>query len=124
MKNNKHIERNEQSATKIFDNRSLQVDYRTLEPILKKGMTILDVGCGTGSISKDVANIVGDTGKVIGIDITGKFIESGRKTYKEVHNLELRNIDLFEFETEVKFDLIMCLNGILMVENRGLVDFS
>lgn len=64
MKENKHIERDGE-ASKIFDNRSLKVDYRTLEPILKEGMTVFDVGCGTGSISKDIANIVGDSGKVI-----------------------------------------------------------
>jgi len=48
MKENKHIERDGQTATKTFDNRSLKIDYRTLEPILKKGMSVLDVGCGTG----------------------------------------------------------------------------
>ena len=117
MKNNKHIERNEQSATKIFDNRSLQVDYRTLEPILKKGMSILDVGCGTGSISKDVANIVGDKGKVLGIDNTLKFIESGRRTYHETGNLELRHVDLFDFETEQKFDLIISARTLQWLRN-------
>lgn len=117
MKENKQIDRSEQNGTKIFDNRSLKVDYRTLQPILKKGMTILDVGCGTGSISKDVANIVGDTGRVIGIDNTKKFIESGRKTYKETHNLELRHVDLFDFETELKFDLIISARTLQWLRN-------
>ena len=89
MKNNKHIERDGQTATKIFDNRNLSVDYRTLEPILKKGISVLDVGCGNGSISKDIAKIVGKLGKVIGIDNTAKFIESGNETYKNIENLNL-----------------------------------
>ena len=91
MKDNKHIERDGQAATKIFDNRSLSIDYRTLEPILKKGISVLDVGCGTGSISKDIANIVGDSGKVIGIDNTEKFIESGKETYKNIENVNTLN---------------------------------
>ncbi len=105
MKKNKHIKRDAEAA-KIFDNRSLKVDYRTLEPIIEKGMFVLDVGCGTGSISKDIANIVSNTGKVIGIDNTKKFIESGKVTYKSIQNLNLINSDLFDFETAEKFDLI------------------
>ena len=106
MKKNKHIDRDGQEAGKIFDNRSLKVDYRTIESIIEKGMTVLDVGCGTGSISKDIANIVGDQGKVIGIDNTKKFIESGKQTYKDIQNLNLIHVDFFDFETNEKFDLI------------------
>jgi hypothetical protein len=43
---NKVIKRDEQTANKIFDNRSLEKDYRTLVPILKEGLKVLDVGCG------------------------------------------------------------------------------
>lgn len=107
MKGNKHIEREENEATKMYDNRGLEKDYRTLKPLLKKGMVILDVGCGTGAISKDIAKIVGDKGKVIGIDTTKKFIESGKKTYMEVSNLDLRHSDLFDFKSDEKFDLIV-----------------
>ncbi len=107
MKGNKHIERDGQQVTKIFDNRTLEVDYRNLKPILKKGMIVLDVGCGTGAISKDIAKAVGQNGKVIGIDNTEKFIESGKITYSEVKNLELIHVDLFDFEPKRKFDLIV-----------------
>ena len=117
MKNNKHIERDGQTTTKIFDNRSLKIDYRTLEPILKQGMIILDVGCGTGSISKDIANIIGNSGKVIGIDNTDKFIESGRESYKKIQNLELIHSDLFEFETSQKFDLITSARTLQWLSN-------
>lgn len=100
MKDNKLIKRDGPEATKIFDSRSLKVDYRTLETILEKGMTVLDVGCGTGSISKDIANRIGDSGKVIGIDNTEKFIISGKETYGNTHNLRLIHADLFDFETD------------------------
>ncbi|MGK7394900.1 MAG: class I SAM-dependent methyltransferase [Candidatus Cyclobacteriaceae bacterium M3_2C_046] len=106
MKANKHIERDGQTATEIFDNRSLKVDYSTLEPILKQGMIVLDVGCGTGSISKDIAQVIGDSGKVTGIDNTEKFIKSGKKSYGHIQNLHLLHSDLFNFETNEKFDLI------------------
>ena len=115
--NNKHIERDGQEAVKIFDNRSLIIDYRTLKPLLKKGISVLDVGCGTGSISKDIANIVGPTGSVIGIDATKKFIESGKETYKTISNLELLSIDLFDYTPEHKFDLIVSARTLQWLSN-------
>ncbi len=104
---NKIINRDEQDATKIFDNRTLKKDYRTLLPILRKGMSMLDVGCGTGSITKDIANSIGQSGKIVGIDNTEKFILGGREKYGDVSNLELRHVDLFEFQTDEKFDMII-----------------
>ncbi|MEO0340262.1 MAG: methyltransferase domain-containing protein [Bacteroidota bacterium] len=117
MKDNKHIERDGQEATKIFDNRSLAVDYRTLRPLLKAGMSVLDVGCGTGAISKDIANIVGENGKVIGIDNTEKFIISGKETYQTINNLELIHADLFEFQSEEQFDLIIAARVLQWLTN-------
>ncbi|MEM6894628.1 MAG: methyltransferase domain-containing protein [Bacteroidota bacterium] len=117
MKDNKHIERDGQTATKIFDNRSLSIDYRTLEPILKEGMSVLDVGCGTGSISKDMANIVGNSGKVVGIDNTERFIQSGKETYKDFRNLHLLHADLFDFNPNEKFDLITSARTLQWLSN-------
>lgn len=117
MKDNKHIERDGQEAAKIFDNRSLKTDYRTLEPLLKEGMFILDVGCGTGAISKDIANFIGRTGKVIGIDNTEKFIERGKVTYKNVKNLELIHSDVFDFDSKQKFDLIVSARVLQWLNN-------
>lgn len=104
---NKEIKRDGQTANKIFDNRSLEKDYRTLIPVLEEGMKVLDVGCGTGAISKGIAERVGLTGAVIGIDNTEAFIISGKETYKAISNLELIHADLFQYETEEKFDLIV-----------------
>jgi ubiquinone/menaquinone biosynthesis C-methylase UbiE len=104
---NKEIKRDGQTASKIFDNRSLENDYRTLVPILKQGMKVLDVGCGTGAISKGIAERVGPSGSVTGIDNTEAFIISGKETYKTVSNLELIHADLFQYEPIEKFDLIV-----------------
>jgi ubiquinone/menaquinone biosynthesis C-methylase UbiE len=104
---NKEIKRDGQAANNIFDNRSLEKDYRTLVPLLREGLKVLDVGCGTGAISKGIAERIGPTGHVTGIDNTESFILSGKETYKSVSNLELIHIDLFQYETEEKYDLVV-----------------
>lgn len=103
----KEIKREGKGTAKLFDERSLAADYVTLQPLLKQGFRVLDVGCGTGAISKDIATLVGPTGKVIGIDYTEYFIESGKETYAEIENLELYHADLYTYEPEEKFDLIV-----------------
>jgi SAM-dependent methyltransferase len=85
----------------------LEKDYRTLVSALKPGLRVLDIGCGTGAISKDIASLVGPTGHVVGIDHTASFIAEGKRLFEGVQNLELIHADIFEYETEEKFDLIV-----------------
>ena len=117
MQPNKEIKRDGQSATKIFDDRTVESDYRTLPPLLIKGMRVLDVGCGTGAISKGIAGYVGPEGKVTGIDNTERFIQSGKESYKDIHNLDLLHVDLFEFVPEEKFDLIVAARVLQWLSN-------
>ncbi|HKZ36175.1 MAG TPA: methyltransferase domain-containing protein, partial [Chryseolinea sp.] len=86
-------------------------------PILKKGMRVLDVGCGTGAISKGIAKYVGESGFVIGIDNTESFIQSGKESYKSVPNLELVHNDLFNFKPDEKFDLIVSARVLQWLSN-------
>ncbi|WP_442590919.1 methyltransferase domain-containing protein [Pedobacter sp. AW31-3R] len=114
---NKTIHRDHQTTHKIFDNRSLATDYSTLLPLLKKGLRVLDVGCGTGAISSDIAKLVGPEGSVTGIDNTEKFIVSGAESYKETTNLLLLHKDLFDFNDTEKFDLIVSARTLQWLNN-------
>jgi len=114
---NKNIDRDHQTTNKIFDNRSLATDYPTVIPLLKKGLHVLDVGCGTGAISRDIANLVGQEGSVTGIDNTEKFIVSGKESYGETANLELVFSDLFSYQPAQKFDLIVSARTLQWLSN-------
>lgn len=104
---NKVIDRAGQNASTIFNQRTLEEDYRTLISALKPGLRVLDIGCGTGAITKDIAAIVGPSGYVVGIDNTASFIAEGKDLFSAVQNLELLHCDLLDFEVTEKFDLIV-----------------
>lgn len=114
---NKTIYRETGSTSKVFDYRTLKKDYATLVPVLREGLHVLDVGCGTGAISKDIALEVGMRGSVTGIDNTEAFIQNGRETYKNVSNLNLIHADLFDFEPGKKFDLVVAARVLQWLNN-------
>jgi ubiquinone/menaquinone biosynthesis C-methylase UbiE len=113
----KDIKREGEGTAKLFDERSLAADYATLSPLLQKGWSVLDVGCGTGAISKDIALKVGETGHVTGIDNTAYFIQSGKETYADVKNLELIHADMFVYNPMKKFDLIVAARVLQWLNN-------
>jgi ubiquinone/menaquinone biosynthesis C-methylase UbiE len=49
---------------------------KILAPWLEPGMTVLDVGCGMGFFSFDMANMVKPEGKVVCVDLQGKMIRT------------------------------------------------
>jgi ubiquinone/menaquinone biosynthesis C-methylase UbiE len=104
----------------VLDNRSLENDYATLLPLLKKGLRVLDVGCGTGAITRGIAEKVGETGTVIGIDSSAHLIESAQNYHSEVPNLTFIHIDLLEYEPNKIFDLVVCARTLQWLEHPKL----
>jgi len=52
-------------------------------PPLLRGMTVLDLGCGTGRDVYVVSKLVGESGHVIGVDMTTEQIETAMKYQEE-----------------------------------------
>jgi len=87
---------------------------------LKKGITALDVGCGLGFPLIEVAQRLGDTSTVIGIDPWKEAIE---RCEQKIKKYDIKNAQVIEgfaekmpFENNY-FDLIVSNNGINNVED-------
>ena len=62
-----------------YARRSLEVTFPQLREYLTGGMNVLDVGCGPGSITLDVAEVV-EPGAVKGVDLQQTSIDQARTT--------------------------------------------
>ena len=45
------------------------------------GVSLLDVGCGTGDDVRDLAQLVGPRGRVVGVDVSGAMITEAKKRH-------------------------------------------
>ena len=45
------------------------------------GVSLLDVGCGTGDDVRDLAQLVGPRGRVVGVDVSGAMIAEAKKRH-------------------------------------------
>ena len=59
--------------------RWLQDPYKILMPYIREGMTVLDVGCGPGFFTIQMAKLVGKTGRVIAADLQDGMLEKVRR---------------------------------------------
>ena len=79
------IQRFESNGRDVFDHR-LEI-VAALE--LKPGMTVADIGAGTGLFTRLISPAVGATGKVYAVDIAKEFIDHIEKT---AHEQKMENI--------------------------------
>ncbi|MDA3917531.1 MAG: class I SAM-dependent methyltransferase, partial [Deltaproteobacteria bacterium] len=62
--------------------RWFQNPQKILRPYIKEGMTVLDIGCGPGFFSIDIARMVGKTGRVIASDLQEGMLQKVRDKIK------------------------------------------
>ena len=89
------------SAADHFDDPPLafweRYGRRTVERLaLKRGSTVLDVGCGTGASALPAAEAVGPDGTVLGVDLAEQLLERARAKAAQRHlqNVAFRLADM------------------------------
>ncbi len=94
-----------------------QKGWRTAQ--FSAGQTLLDLGCGPGYCTKELAFIAGEHGKVIGIDKSEHFIEHLQKTAALYHlNIEAiaSNFDAMQLAAE-SIDGMYCRWALAWIPN-------
>lgn len=59
--------------------RWVQSPQKILQPYIEEGMTVLDIGCGPGFFSIDMAQLVGKSGRVIAADLQEGMLQKLRR---------------------------------------------
>ena len=96
-----------------FDNpirKLIHNPQKVLGAYVKDGMTVTDVGCGMGHFSIGMAKLVGESGRVIAVDIQQKMLEvmlkrSRRAGVADRINPHLCEADKIRLEEKVDFIL-------------------
>lgn len=105
----------------VLDRRTLYHANRNLLDLIKPGDTVLDVGCGSGSITIGIAEQVGPEGKVIGIDTSLHLIEQARENFKGYKNLHFELADINTYQPDFQFDLISSARVLQWLNNPAQV---
>jgi ubiquinone/menaquinone biosynthesis C-methylase UbiE len=86
---------------------------------IEKGMAVLDVGCGWGDMSIQLAEVVGSQGRVVGIDCVDAFLDEGRKDAdaKGLSNIEFLRGDAEIALPESEFDYVVSRFGTMFFTN-------
>jgi len=72
---------------------------------IKKGMQVLDLGCGSGAFTPFIARTVGDKGKVYALDIQADMLKQLENKLSKPENKDIKNIKLIEGNAyELPFD--------------------
>ncbi|RCH93042.1 hypothetical protein CU097_010613 [Rhizopus azygosporus] len=69
-----------------------------LEPFLQPGMKALDIGSGSGYLTACMAAMVGETGRVVGVEHIPELVESSKRNVQKSHSdwLESGQVKLVE----------------------------
>jgi trans-aconitate 2-methyltransferase len=81
---------------------------RTLSSLLLEGHErVLDVGCGDGTITMQLADRVSPPGRVVGIDPSTSMIAAARKLAADRPNVEFEVSDVLTMRYRQEFDLVV-----------------
>ena len=89
--------------------RWLQNPAKILSPFIREGMTVLDIGCGPGFFSVEIARMVGSSGKVLAADLQDGMLQ---KLSSKIRGTEL----------EGRIQLVKCSVDTINVSEK--IDFG
>ncbi len=108
------------SMLAVYENKGLHPKHRIMSyhaffvDNIKQGSSVLDIGCGNGSLAFDIAK---KASKVVAIDINKKNIAAAKKRYN-ANNIRYIVADATNYSFNESFDFIVLSNVLEHLANR------
>ncbi|MEQ8675910.1 MAG: methyltransferase domain-containing protein [Aggregatilineales bacterium] len=83
---------------------------------VQSGQNVLDVACGTGILARTLAERVGNTGSVIGLDINEGMLAVARRKAPHI-DWKQGTVDALPFD-DASFDAVLCQFALMFFEDR------
>lgn len=94
------------SVTAAHATRTVASSAAYLAPHLRAGMNVLDVGCGPGSITAGLADLVAP-GSVVGMDSSADVVTQATEAYADATNVEFREGTIYGLDMpDESFDVV------------------
>ena len=90
----------------VLDRRTVENSNSNLLNLVQNGQSVLDIGCGSGSITAGIAKLVGPSGHVVGIDTSPHLIELAKEQYRDINNLHFELADFYSYKSTQLFDVV------------------
>jgi ubiquinone/menaquinone biosynthesis C-methylase UbiE len=88
-----------------------------LQAGLSSGKTVLEVGCGTGNMTRFIAEQVGAHGQVTAVDVSGEQIDIAKKNVSELKQITFVQASIFDLPVKPQFDFVYCRFIIMHLPN-------
>lgn len=105
----------------VLDRRTVVNSNANLLRVVKRGDRVIDIGCGSGAITKDIAGLVGTQGTVLGIDTSEHLIAQARNAYRDLSNLSFQVADVNTFHAPQEFDVVTTARVLQWLSNPEAV---
>lgn len=86
---------------------------------IQEGMTVCDIGCGTGASTLALAELVGEGGRVIGIDFSDEMLKVAKAKMGNLTNIDFKSCDAEKLDEKIDFkvDAILYNASIFLIPN-------
>lgn len=101
----------------VLDRRTVYHSNSNLLDIVKPGDSVLDVGCGSGSITAGIAELTGAGGQVTGIDTSNDLISQAKRNYSHIDNIRFEVADINTYQPDKPFNVITSARVLQWVDN-------
>ena len=92
----------------------------------RPGQVLLDIGCGPGSATLDLAELVGAQGRVIAVDQSKAFLESLERcaAQRELLNIQTACCDVMDWRADIRVEGVWCRWLFSFLSDRGRLALS